>query len=163
MNQDLMIIFCDGASNPHTKRSGIGVVWFDPNYLSNPECGKTLMKNASPGFIISKEIYSGVANKYPTNNEAEYLSLIEALKYSVEQNIKQVNIFMDSKLVIEQVKGKWRINYPHLQKLKDIVDQYKTQIKFKLKHVKREYNKHADKASKDCFKQKCKFFDTWKS
>ena len=154
-----MIIFCDGASNPHTKRSGIGAVWFKPEQFNDPTNGKSLIPGEKPIWTLSKEIYNNKG--YPTNNEAEYRSLIEALKFSIDKNITNVNVFMDSKLVVNQVQNKWKINYPHLQQLKNQVDQIN--ITFTVKHIRREYNTHADKASKDCLRKKCTYFNQWQT
>ncbi len=132
-----MIIFCDGASNPHTKRSGIGAVWFDT---------KPYIK---PIHTISKEIFKNKG--HPTCNEAEYQSLIHALKYqTLNPSSDQIIIYMDSKLVVNQVNNKWKINYPHLQKLKNQVDELRKQTPFTLIHIRRHLNQYADKASKDC-------------
>ena len=150
----MKVIFCDGASNP--SNSGVGAVWFETKQLKEYTDGKTLIKGEKPIHVLSKKI------EHTTNNVAEYKSLIEALKFSIEHSMKNVIIFMDSKLVVNQVQNKWNINYPHLQKLKDQVDQLKNQIKFSIKHIRREYNTHADKASKDCINdEKSKYFDSW--
>lgn len=164
---DFIIAFCDGASNPHSKRSGIGIVFFKPSDMFNPEDGKTLKTNVKPFHIISEEIFSNKlqtnSNKYPTNNEAEYQSLIKALEYSISNRVSKIYIYMDSKLVVEQVNGNWNINYPHLQLLKNRVDELKKNITLKLKHVKRNFNAHADKASKNPLSNnKSTYFDNWK-
>lgn len=159
-----MIIYCDGASNPHTKRSGIGAVWFEENQLINPEDGKTLKCGEIPIYTLSEEIKKN--GGYPTNNEAEYQSLIKSLKFSIENDINDVIVYMDSKLVVNQVQGLWRINFPHLQYLKNEVDKLKKNIKFKIKHIRRGYNKHADLQSKLCLEEKIipspSVFDAWK-
>ena len=162
MNDNFMICYCDGSSNPHTKRSGIGAVWFNKEHMINPEDGETLQTTAVPILTLSKEIFSGNSNKHPTNNEAEYISLIKALELSIEKGIQRINFFMDSKLVVEQVNNRWKINFKHLQELKNKVDIYKSQIEFKLKHVKRKFNHHADKESKDCLNSKSNYFNEWK-
>lgn len=152
----MTVVFCDGASNPHTKRSGIGVVWFNDTQFHNPNDPTSLLPNQYPHKIISQEIFS--SKGYPTNNEAEYHSLIKALQESKEQNIK---IFMDSKLVVNQVNNLWKINYPHLLKLKKQVDTLRENTQCTIEHVLRQHNTHADKASKDCLKKS--YFDQWKT
>ena len=52
-----------------------------------------------------------------TNNVAEYASLIEGLKAALELNAAQVDVRMDSKLVIEQMSGRWQIKNPGLRPL----------------------------------------------
>lgn len=146
-----MIVFCDGASNPKTKRSGIGCVWFNREQFHNPNDAKTILPGAQPQFVLSKEIFgSDTKYIYPTNNEAEYISLINALRVSLEKGIEEVDIYMDSKLVVYQVKGAWKINFDHLRRLKSEVDAYRDKIKFRVFHIRREFNTQADKASKEC-------------
>jgi ribonuclease H / adenosylcobalamin/alpha-ribazole phosphatase len=52
-----------------------------------------------------------------TNNVAEYTGLIEGLKAALELNATQVDVRMDSKLVIEQMSGRWQIKNPGLRPL----------------------------------------------
>ena len=110
-----MIAFCDGASNNHTKRSGIGVVFFKKESLKDQSYPPIVKENEQPLNIISREIFNS-KTKYinPTNNEAEYESLLAALEFCRENKIDYIDIYMDSKLVVNQVKGLWKINYDHL-------------------------------------------------
>lgn len=146
------IVFCDGASNPHSKRSGIGAVWFNITQFDDPSDGRTLKTKEEPVYFLSQEIFSKTPNdkKQPTNNEAEYHSLISALKLSIVKKMNNISVYMDSKLVINQVQNKWKINFPHLQALKDQVDELKTKINFRVYHILREYNSFADLESKKC-------------
>jgi ribonuclease HI len=52
-----------------------------------------------------------------TNNEAEYRSLIAALRYCLAQGIKNPTVRMDSALVVNQVNGSWKCKEPHLRPL----------------------------------------------
>jgi len=78
------------------------------------------------GYIIHCEnniiFWGGKYFDKATNNEAEYWGLILALRRATEEGIYGCHIYSDSKLIVNQVKNKWQINYPHLQKLKNIVD-----------------------------------------
>lgn len=49
-----------------------------------------------------------------TNNTAEYKAIINALKSIQKFHKGSVQIFSDSKLAINQITKKWKINYPHL-------------------------------------------------
>ena len=51
----------------------------------------------------------------PTNNELEYLALLYALAY-INNNYKNrnVTIYSDSLLVVNQINQKWRITTEHL-------------------------------------------------
>jgi ribonuclease H / adenosylcobalamin/alpha-ribazole phosphatase len=52
-----------------------------------------------------------------TNNVAEYTGLVEGLKAALELNATEVDVRMDSKLVIEQMSGRWQIKNPGLRPL----------------------------------------------
>jgi len=88
-----------------------------------------------------------------TNNTAEYKSIIKALQW-LQKNIDsiskdspiQIECLMDSKLVVNQLSGNFKIKQPHLQLLANqafaIIKDLKQQITFK--HIKREYNQESD-------------------
>jgi probable phosphoglycerate mutase len=52
-----------------------------------------------------------------TNNVAEYTGLIEGLKAALELDAAEVEVRMDSKLVVEQMSGRWQIKNPGLRPL----------------------------------------------
>lgn len=84
---------------------------------------------------------------YKTNNVAEYYALLKLLKYLNDQNIdEQITIYGDSQLVIKQVLGKWKCNQGHLIPLRDECKKLMNS-NIQLVHVKREFNKVADKLS----------------
>ena len=68
-----------------------------------------LLKDKEEIDTIKKRI--GIA----TNNVAEYLGLIEALKYCVENNIMEVDIYLDSLLVVQQVNLEYKVKSKKLQ------------------------------------------------
>jgi ribonuclease HI len=45
-----------------------------------------------------------------TNNYAEYQAMLHLLRYAEAFEVKNLDIFCDSKLVVEQVKGNWKVN-----------------------------------------------------
>lgn len=84
---------------------------------------------ASYGFTISDEkgnlLYE--EGKYigtTTNNVAEYTAVLEAFRYitSKYQNNNQIELYADSKLVAEQLSGRYKIKSFHL---KQLIDQIK--------------------------------------
>ncbi len=52
-----------------------------------------------------------------TNNVAEYRGLIAGLEAAEEVGATDVEVFMDSKLVVEQMSGRWRVKHPDLAPL----------------------------------------------
>ena len=117
-------VFCDGASRSNPGDASIGVsISFD---------GKEI-------HTISREI--GIA----TNNEAEYQALIDGLNYCIENSINEVDVFLDSKLVIEQVKKNYKVKAHNLKEYNSQVENMIKEFKYiEFKHVYREDNKRAD-------------------
>lgn len=54
---------------------------------------------------------------HATNNVAEYGGLIAGLRAAAEVGAASVEVKMDSKLVIEQMAGRWKIKHPGLRPL----------------------------------------------
>lgn len=52
-----------------------------------------------------------------TNNVAEYRGLIAGLEEAARLGATEVLVLMDSKLVVEQMSGRWRVKHPDLAKL----------------------------------------------
>jgi ribonuclease HI len=79
-----------------------------------------------------------------TNNQAEYHALIEGLKAVKEWKPDRLEILLDSKLVVEQVNGQYKIKEPQLQELHAQVMRLLDGMPFEIKHVGREENRGAD-------------------
>jgi ribonuclease HI len=79
-----------------------------------------------------------------TNNQAEYHALIEGIRTVKEWKPDRIEIFIDSNLVVEQVKGTYKIKEPELQRLNAEVRQLLGDLPFEIKHVVREQNRGAD-------------------
>ncbi|MCV7195868.1 bifunctional RNase H/acid phosphatase [Mycobacterium angelicum] len=52
-----------------------------------------------------------------TNNVAEYRGLIAGLDDAVKMGATEVSVLMDSKLVVEQMSGRWKVKHPDLVEL----------------------------------------------
>ena len=102
------------------------------------------------GFAILKDdeiLYKG--NGYlgeKTNNQAEYIALLEGLKKLLELDInKNVIIYMDSQLIVRQIKGVYKIRNKKLKEYyKKIVKLLDKIENWNIKHINREENKVAD-------------------
>ena len=80
-----------------------------------------------------------------TNNQAEYLALIDGLKAVRAWKPDRLEIRLDSKLVVEQVKGLYRVKEPQLKELHERVRGLLGEFgDWEIKHVDREQNKRAD-------------------
>ncbi len=80
-----------------------------------------------------------------TNNEAEYRALIEGLKAVGEWKPDRVEIYLDSKLVVEQMNGAWKIKAQELMPLhreaRELLKQFPA---VRIAHVDRSKNRGAD-------------------
>ena len=117
-------IYCDGASRSNPGEASIGI---------------SIQNHEQEVDTIAKKI--GVA----TNNVAEYEGLRTALDYCEKNNLKDVQIYLDSLLVVQQVNGKYKVKSKNL---KDLYNQCTDLIEkvdnLEIHHVPREQNKRAD-------------------
>ncbi|HEX2680201.1 MAG TPA: ribonuclease HI family protein [Candidatus Dormibacteraeota bacterium] len=79
-----------------------------------------------------------------TNNQAEYHALIEGLKAVRDWKPDRLVIYLDSKLVVEQIKGNWKIKEPDLLRLHAEAMALLRQMPYEISHVAREQNSGAD-------------------
>jgi broad specificity phosphatase PhoE/ribonuclease HI len=80
-----------------------------------------------------------------TNNVAEYTGLIEGLKAALELKASRVDVRMDSKLVVEQMSGRWQIKNPGLRPLAaEAAALVKRFDEVTFEWIPRERNKAAD-------------------
>ena len=80
-----------------------------------------------------------------TNNQAEYLALIDGLRKAAEWRPDRLEVHMDSQLVVEQVNGRWKVRHAELQPLHE---QVRTLLQgfpdVSVTYVPRERNRGAD-------------------
>lgn len=119
-----LIIFTDGGSRNNPGPAGIGFVIKDEN-------GQNLE---------AKGEYIGVA----TNNVAEYTALIKALHAAKKYDHESIECFLDSELVVKQIKGEYRVKDENLKKLLDEVRELIFFKNISFTHVLRSKNKEAD-------------------
>jgi ribonuclease HI len=80
-----------------------------------------------------------------TNNVAEYLALIEGLNAVAEWKPDRVEVFLDSKLVVEQVRGNYRVKNAALAPLHARATKLIVALpEVAVRHIAREKNKGAD-------------------
>jgi ribonuclease HI len=97
-----------------------------------------------PRGTVLAELGEGIGPA--TNNVAEYRAAIAGLRLAAEQGARKVDLRADSKLIIEQLAGRWRIKNPTLQVLHQEARKLIREFdKVTLKHVPRERNKDADR------------------
>lgn len=110
--------------------------------------------SAACGFVVIKDdkqyYQQGKYLGQKTNNEAEYQGLIESLLWLQKQPSDNLRVDwrLDSKLVVEQVLGNWKIKEPRLKLLRqqvvDLLQQLFPHHNYSLTHVPRAQNALAD-------------------
>jgi ribonuclease HI len=80
-----------------------------------------------------------------TNNVAEYRALLLGIELAKELGADEAEFIGDSKLIVEQVKGNWKIKQEHLRPLHTKVrDGLRGLESWSIRHVKRDENTRAD-------------------
>jgi ribonuclease HI len=80
-----------------------------------------------------------------TNNIAEYTALIIGLEEAERHNVEDIEIRMDSKLVVEQMNGKWRVRDAKLRPLADRARELLARFPhWRICHIPRDQNAVAD-------------------
>lgn len=125
------VVEADGGSRGNPGPAGYGAVVLDPT------TGETLAEAAE--FI-------GVA----TNNVAEYKGLIAGLRAARELDpAARVRVRMDSKLVVEQMSGRWKIKHPDMKPLAAEAGRILPPSQVTYEWIPRERNKHADRLANE--------------
>lgn len=93
-----LIVEADGGARGNPGPAGYGAV----------------VRDAASGKLLAER--AGSLGR-TTNNVAEYAGLLAGLRAATELDPSAVTVRMDSKLVVEQMSGRWRVNQPHLQAL----------------------------------------------
>lgn len=98
-----------------------------------------------------KELHhSNRALGHGTNNQAEYHGAIAALEAALGLGAREVELRMDSELVIRQLSGRYRVKNPGLAPLYKRVLDLRTRFdRVALVHVPRAQNKVADKLANE--------------
>lgn len=93
-----LVMEADGGSRGNPGPAGYGAVVLD----------------AATGKVLAERQGGlGVA----TNNVAEYQGLIAGLRAAIELGATDVEVRMDSKLVVEQMSGRWQVKHPAMKPL----------------------------------------------
>ena len=121
-----LVIYADGAARGNPGPAGIGVVIED-------ERGRVL-----------KELSQFVGRK--TNNQAEYMALIEGLQVAAEYQADAIQVRLDSELLVRQLKGEYKVKSPLLKPLRNKVQKLLAGYKVVgIEHIERQYNRAADR------------------
>ncbi|GEM31798.1 bifunctional RNase H/acid phosphatase [Nocardia neocaledoniensis NBRC 108232] len=126
-----VIVEADGGSRGNPGPAGYGAVVFDADHAR---------------VLAERKEYLGVT----TNNVAEYRGLIAGLAASAELGATVVAVRMDSKLVVEQMSGRWKVKHPSMIPL---VEQARALVagfdRVSFTWIPRAENSHADRLANE--------------
>jgi ribonuclease HI len=115
----------DGGARGNPGPAGIGVVLVGPD-------GATV-----------DELAKGIG--WATNNVAEYQALIEGLRLARSHGVDRLAVFSDSTLMVEQMKGRWKVRHPGLKPLFSLAGKLAKEVgRVRYVAVPRERNRRAD-------------------
>lgn len=125
-----VFVYADGGSRGNPGVAGAG----------------SLVVDAETKTPLAKIVYA--FSDKASNNVAEYRGLIEGLRAAAQLDAAEAYVFMDSKLVVEQMSGRWKIKHPDMQKLalqaRELAQQFE---RVTYTWVPRAQNKDADELS----------------
>lgn len=120
-------LYCDGASRGNPGEAGGGCLLIYDNER------------------VEVSEYIGKA----TNNVAEYTALIRGLQEALRVGISSIEIFLDSELIVLQLKGVYRIKNKNLLPFYNQAIKLLSEFKnYEIFHIPRENNSEADKLAK---------------
>lgn len=126
MENEFIKIYSDGGARGNPGPAGIGAVLIDQEDKELAEISEYLGET--------------------TNNQAEYKALIAALKKAKELGYEYLECYLDSELVVKQLKREYKVKNKELAPL--FLEVHNLSCFFKnisFHHVRREENKRADK------------------
>ncbi|HVP05771.1 MAG TPA: ribonuclease HI family protein [Dehalococcoidia bacterium] len=119
------VVYADGASRGNPGPAAIGAAVFD---------------------VAGHEVYK-VSRRVgrATNNEAEYQAAIAGLEAALGLGGGEVELRMDSELIIRQLEFRYRVRNERLRPFFNRITELRRQFEvFSVRHVPREQNKRAD-------------------
>ena len=121
-----LVVQADGGSRGNPGIAGSGAVVIDP---------------ATGAVLAEMALFVGTA----TNNVAEYRGMIAGLRraYEIDADAR-VHVQLDSKLVVEQMSGRWKIKHPDMRQLAQEAFELIGARPVVFEWIPREQNAHAD-------------------
>jgi len=121
-----IVAYIDGGARGNPGPAGFGVRIEDTN--------GTLVEEFSDSIGIA------------TNNVAEYRGLLAALEWALAHGSPRVHVRSDSLLLVQQMRGNFKVKHPGLRPLHAKARLLAHQIgQVTFEHVRRETNQHADR------------------
>ncbi len=122
-----VVVEADGGSRGNPGPAGYGAV----------------VRDAATGEVLAERSGAlGIA----TNNVAEYSGLIAGLRAAIDLGARRLDVRMDSKLVVEQMCGRWQIKHPAMKPLAAEASALVAELdEVRFTWIPRGQNKAADK------------------
>lgn len=125
---------------------GSAVAHIDGGSRGNPGPAGYGVRIEHDGQVVEIKESCGIA----TNNVAEYKGLLAALRWAVGVEVATLLIRSDSLLLVQQMKGVYRVKHPGLQPLHEEARGLVGQLaRVTFEHVRRELNKDADRLANE--------------
>jgi probable phosphoglycerate mutase len=126
-----LVVEADGGSRGNPGPAGYGA----------------LVRDAVTGEVLAERA-AGIGRA--TNNVAEYGGLIAGLTAALELEPAEVEVRMDSKLVVEQMSGRWQVKHPAMKPLfAQASGLVRRLAKVRFSWIPREQNGHADRLANE--------------
>jgi ribonuclease HI/probable phosphoglycerate mutase len=130
MASPVVNLYTDGACRGNPGQGGAGAVLMD-------ETGE---------IIAAVRLSLG----HCTNNIAEYKALIFGLEEAIKKRYGRLNIFLDSELLVNQIKGSYKVKNENLKILMREVKKLLSYFdSYKVEHIDRTLNHMADKLANE--------------
>jgi ribonuclease HI len=125
------------------------IVEADGGSRGNPgvAAGGAVVLDAASGTVLSEVgVFVGIAS----NNVAEYRGMLAGLEAALERDpAASVHVRLDSKLVVEQMTGRWKIKHPDMQVLAGRARSLIGERDVSFEWVPRLENRRADAAANE--------------
>ena len=134
-----LLVEADGGSRGNPGHAGSGTVVIDP----------------VTGEVLAEiGLYLGVAS----NNVAEYRAMIAGVSKAISLDADAViHVRMDSKLVVEQMSGRWKIKHPDMADLAAEARGILSGTPVSFEWIPRADNSRADKLANEAMDRKASF------
>ncbi len=133
------------------------IVEADGGSRGNPgvAAGGAVVIDESTGEILAEVgVFVGVA----TNNVAEYSGLLGGLRKAREIDpTARIHVRMDSKLVVEQMSGRWKIKHPDMRELALEAQSVISGADVTFEWIAREFNSRADAVANQSMDRRASF------
>ena len=133
------------------------IVEADGGSRGNPgiAAGGSLVIDSRTGEVLAEMgVYCGIT----TNNVAEYNGMIAGIRRAIEIDPHAVlHVRLDSKLVVEQMSGRWKIKHPGMAELAAQAREILTGTPVSFEWIPRAENSRADRLANESMDKKLSF------